>query len=145
MALPDAERDTITTRLQTGLSDVDDYAASLTYNWENATHGRSFKLYRSRFGKFAREAMQPFATGGLAWVSDLTKGDAFTGSSSTPAAVAGYPSITVPAGFIGGLPVGVSFFGAAWSEPVLVAIALAFEQHTRARRPPAYAPTLAGP
>lgn len=84
-------------------------------------------------------------TGGLAWKSDLVKGDAFTGSSSSPAAVAGYPSITVPAGFLGGLPVGVSFFGAAWSEPALIAIAYAFEQHTRARRAPTYPETVARP
>ncbi len=84
-------------------------------------------------------------TGGTAWVTDLVKGDAFTGSSSSAAAVAGYPSITVPSGFVGGLPVGVSFFGAAWSEPVLIPIAYAFEQHTRARRRPTFASTLARP
>jgi amidase len=56
--------------------------------------------------------------------------------------VAGYPSITVPAGSIHGLPVGISFFGRAWSEPILLRLAFAFEQHTKARRVPNFLPTL---
>ncbi|MBX5478472.1 MAG: amidase, partial [Pyrinomonas methylaliphatogenes] len=75
-------------------------------------------------------------TNGPAWTTDLVNGDHYTGGSSTPAAVAGYPSISVPAGFVFGLPVGISFFGAAWSEPKLIRIAYAFEQATRHRRPP---------
>ena len=75
-------------------------------------------------------------TGGPAWVTDLVNGDHFGGSSSQFAAASGYPNITVPAGFVHGLPVGVSFFGRAWSEPTLVRIAYAFEQATRHRRPP---------
>src|SRR5262249_30395155 len=67
-------------------------------------------------------------TGGPAWTTDLLNGDHFTGGSSTPAAVAGYPAITVPAGFVRGLPVGLSFFGRAWSEPLLITLAYAFEQ-----------------
>ena len=59
-------------------------------------------------------------TEGPAWVTDLVNGDHFIGSSSTAAAVAGYPSITVPAGLVFGLPVGISFFGRAWSEPLLI-------------------------
>ena len=62
-------------------------------------------------------------TEGPAWVTDLVTGDHFLGASSTPAAVAGYPSITVPAGFVFGLPVGISFFGRAWSEPILIKLA----------------------
>ena len=61
--------------------------------------------------------------------------------ASTPAAVAGYPHVTVPGGYAFGLPVGVSFFGRAWSEPVLIRLAYAFEQATRARRAPRFAAT----
>lgn len=80
-------------------------------------------------------------TGGPAWVTDLVNGDHFGGSSSAFAAVSGYPNITVPAGFIHGLPVGGSFFGRAWSEPTLIRIAYAFEQATRHRRAPGFLPT----
>ena len=81
-------------------------------------------------------------TAGPAWVTDLSRGDrsGFPGSSS-PAARAGYPNVTVPAGFIAGLPVGVSFFGAAWAEPALLRIAYAFEQAAPVRREPRFAPT----
>lgn len=82
--------------------------------------------------------MEP--TGSPAWKTDLILGDHFVGGSSSLAAIAGYPSITLPAGFIGELPVGVSFTGRAWSEPVLIEIAYAFEQATKHRKAPRFIP-----
>ncbi|TFW30916.1 amidase [Massilia horti] len=81
-------------------------------------------------------------TGGPAWLTDYINGDHYGGSFSTPAAVAGYPHITVPAGYTRGLPVGLSFVGGAWSEATLIAMAYAYEQATRHRRPPAFPPTI---
>ncbi|MGA9641611.1 MAG: amidase [Terriglobales bacterium] len=77
-------------------------------------------------------------TGGPAWLTDLVNGDHVAGGSSNAAAVAGYPNINVTAGFISGLPVGISFFGRAWSEPTLIRIAFAFEQATKARKTPKF-------
>ncbi|WP_206685917.1 amidase family protein [Kribbella qitaiheensis] len=71
---------------------------------------------------------------------DLVNGDSYLGGSSTPAALAGYPAISVPAGFAFGLPVGITFMGTAWSEPVLLRLAYAYEQHSKARRAPTYRP-----
>lgn len=75
-------------------------------------------------------------TGSPAWLTDLVNGDSYLGSSSTPAAAAGYPSITVPMGQVHGLPVGLSFIGAAFSEGKLLRLAYAYEQGTKHRRPP---------
>ena len=81
-------------------------------------------------------------TGGPAWPIDLVNGDHFLGASSTPGAVAGYPSVTVPAGEVRGLPVGISFIGRAWSEKRLIALAYAYEQATKHRRPPTFRATI---
>ena len=77
-----------------------------------------------------------------AWLVDWVRGDAHSGGSSSTAAVAGYPAITVPAGYARGLPVGISFFSTAFQEPALIRLAYAFEQATLVRRPPTFQPTL---
>lgn len=81
-------------------------------------------------------------TGGPAWLTDLVAGDHFGGGSSSTAAVAGYPNVNVPAGDVFGLPVGISFFGRAWSEPVLIRLAYAYEQASKLRKAPQFLPTL---
>lgn len=77
-------------------------------------------------------------TAGPPWTTDLVNGDHYSGGSSTPPAVAGYPHVTVPAGFVRGLPVGISFFGAAYTEPTLIRLTYAFEQKTKHRRAPEF-------
>ena len=82
-------------------------------------------------------------TRSVAWKTDHIVGDRLSGGSSAgTAAIAGYPDISVPMGFVSGLPVGVSFFGRAWSEPTLIGIAYAFEQATQHRTPPTFVETL---
>ncbi len=80
-------------------------------------------------------------TGGPAWTTDLVNGDHFGGGASTLAAVAGYPAITVPAGYVFGLPVGLTFFAGAWTDAALIRMAFAFEQATKHRRAPRLLPT----
>lgn len=82
-------------------------------------------------------------TGGPAWLTDLVNGDQHAGGSSSPAAVAGYPNITLPAGYVHGLPVGISFFAGAYQEPTLLKLAFAFEQATQVHQPPHFLPTVA--
>jgi amidase len=84
-------------------------------------------------------------TQGPVWLIDLVNGDCAGGGGSftQPAAVAGYPHITVPMGFVQGLPVGLSFVGRAWSEPTLLKLAYAYEQASKARKPPTFAATVA--
>jgi amidase len=84
-------------------------------------------------------------TQGPAWTTDPVNGDHVTGAGYSAAAVAGYPSITVPAGRVHGLPVGMLFFGTRWSEPTLIGIAYGFEQATHAWRPPHFLPTVPVP
>jgi amidase len=79
-------------------------------------------------------------SGGPTWLIDHINGDHELGSSYGPAAVAGYAGITVPAGYVDGIPIGLSFFAGRWSEPTLVRLAYAYEQATRQRRPPNYRP-----
>jgi amidase len=81
-------------------------------------------------------------TGGPPWLTDLVNGDHFAGGSSNSAAVAGYPNINVTAGYISGLPVGISFFGRAWSEPTLIRLVFAFEQTMNGRRAPRFLTTI---
>jgi amidase len=77
-------------------------------------------------------------SGRPAWLTDWICGDHRSGGSSSPAAVAGYPSITVPAGYVSGLPVGISFFSTAYQEPTLIRLGYAFEQATQVRQPPRF-------
>ena len=75
-------------------------------------------------------------------MTDHVNGDTGNGSSSRPAAVSGYPSITVPMGFVSELPIGISFFGRAWTEPVILKLAYAFEQATKHRQAPKFLQTV---
>jgi Amidase len=82
-------------------------------------------------------------TGSPSWTTDLVNGDHFLTASSTPAAVAGFPNLTVPAGFVfGELPVGINFIGRQWDEPTLIKLAFGFEQGTKARHAPRFLSSL---
>jgi amidase len=100
------------------------------------TEGIDATLARHRLAAIVAPTNNP------AWPTDHVNGDHFTGGSSSPAAVAGYPSVTVPVGAVSGLPVGLSFIGPAWSEGPLLRLAYALEQATKARRAPQFRPTV---
>jgi amidase len=106
-----------------------------------AAHAHSRGIARAgldaAFGEHGLDAIVA-PTNGPAWLIDFISGDHHPTSFSTPAAVAGYPHLTVPAGFVAGLPVGLSFVGPAWSEPQLLALGYAYEQTTGHRRDPAF-------
>ena len=116
----------------------------------SAAYRRSLATCRSRARTLGIDAVMKrlkldaliAPSGSPAWPTDLVNGDHFTGASSTPAAVAGYPNITVPAGEVHGLPVGISFFGRAWSEAKLIGYAYAYEQASKRRSAPGMRPTL---
>ncbi|MGW5449490.1 amidase family protein [Streptomyces asiaticus] len=93
--------------------------------------------------RFRLDALVMPTTGPPAKI-DLVRGDSYGGGASTPAALAGYPAISVPAGFASGLPVGLTFMGTAWSEPTLLRLAYAYEQTGRVRRAPTYRPADVG-
>lgn len=99
--------------------------------------GRARKGINDTMNKFDLDAIVA-PTGGPAWCIDVINGDNFGGGSSSPAAWAGFPNISVPAGYVHGLPIGLSFFGKAWSEGELIQIAYAFEQATRVRKAPEF-------
>ncbi|HYW38931.1 MAG TPA: amidase [Terriglobales bacterium] len=122
---------------QKGPLSTKEYLDALALNHQlSRTEGIDFVM-----DKFKLDAL--FApTAGPAWLTDLINGDHAAGNSSSAAAVAGYPNINVTAGYLWGLPVGISFFGRAWSEPTLLKIAYSFEQLTKARQKPRFLPTI---
>lgn len=110
---------------------------------EALAHCRRLSRTEGLDAVFAKEKLDALVapTGSPAWTTDLVNGDHFLGASSTPAAVAGYASISVPVGYVHGLPVGMSFIGTAWSEPTLIRLAYAYEQAVKPRRAPRFPPT----
>jgi amidase len=113
-----------------------EYRAALQKNHRlSRTQGIDFVMRKHRLDAL----LAP--TGGPAWPTDLLNGDHFTGGYSTASAVAGYPHITVPAGYVFGLPFGLSFFGLPFTEPKLLGLAYAFEQATKVRHSPEFRPT----
>lgn len=110
---------------------------------EALAHCRRLSRTEGLDAVFAKEKLDALVapTGSPAWTTDLVNGDHFLGASSTPAAVSGYPSISVPVGYVRGLPVGMSFIGTAWSEPTLIRLAYAYEQAVKPRRAPRFPAT----
>lgn len=110
---------------------------------EALAHCRRLSRTEGLDALLAREKLDAIVapTGSPPWTTDLVNGDHFLGASSTPAAVAGYPSISVPVGYVHGLPVGMSFIGAAWSEPALIKLAYGYEQAARPRVAPRFLAT----
>ncbi len=123
-----------------GALDSTEYLAALAKNHDLArTKGIDATLTKHKLDAIIAPTGAPPAH------IDLVNGDPSSGSSTTPAAVAGYPSITVPVGYSFGLPVGISFIGAAYSEPTLIKLAFAYEQATKLRHPPQFLPGAALP
>ncbi len=125
----------MTTALKKGPLTSQKYRAALAKNRRlTRTEGIDATLRKHRLDAIVT------ASGGPAWMIDLVNGDAnnWDMESTSPAAVAGYPHITVPAGFVFGLPVGISFFAKAWQEPTLIKLAYALEQATKVRKPPQF-------
>jgi amidase len=110
---------------------------------EALAHCRRLSRTEGLDAVFAKEKLDALVapTGSPAWTTDLVNGDHFLGASSTPAAVSGYPSISVPVGYVRGLPVGMSFIGTAWSESTLIRLAYAYEQAAKPRRAPRFPAT----
>ncbi len=119
-----------------GTLDDDEYQKALEKDRKLSREGIDSVLQKHRLDAIIAP------TGSPVWPTDLVNGDHFTGSSSTPAAVAGYPTITVPMGSAFGLPVGLTFIGTEWSDGRLIALAYAYEQVTKHRRPPTFRPTV---
>lgn len=122
---------------QKGGLDSKEYVDALALN-QRLTRAEGIDAIMDKFKLDALVA----PTGGPAWLTDLINGDHSAGGSSNAAAVAGYPNINVTAGNLWGLPVGISFFGRAWSEPTLLKIAYSFEQLTQARQKPRFLATV---
>ncbi len=114
-----------------------DYIEALVKN-QRLTRDEGIDLVMDKYNLDALVA----PTDSPAWMTDLVDGDHFLGGCSSLAAVAGYPHITIPAGFVFGLPIGISFFGRAWSESVLLKIAYGFEQASKARKKPEFLQTV---
>ena len=135
--MPYFGQDTMTKAEAKGLLTSKAYVQALAKNHLlTRTQGIDFVMTKNRLDALVAP------TGGPAWPTDWINGDHFTGGYSSASAVAGYPHVTVPAGYVFGLPVGISFFGGAFSEPKLIKIAYAFEQATKARHAPKFLPQI---
>jgi amidase len=137
--LPFFGQDLLTSSAQKGSLASDDYKKRLARYRRQAAQGIDEAIARHQLDALAAP------TGSPAWLIDLVNGDRFPADEMAPSSitsVAGYPQVTVPMGAYKGLPIGLSFFGRAWSEPVLLRIAYAYEQVTKHRRPPTFAPTV---